>query len=128
MPLLDSSKRRRARTRGTTPQAGPDAPVLYWMSRDQRIDDNWALLRACDVAEAHGAPVVIVCNVRATCLGAEGGVARQAQHLRVSRSTCAPLRPPAKLRGFPCALCENRFPTPSGSFVQASPHRRVVRR
>ena len=70
MPLLDSSKRRRARTRGTTPEAGPDAPVLYWMSRDQRVDDNWALLRACDVAEERGAPVVIVCNVRGTCLGA----------------------------------------------------------
>ena len=70
MPLLNSSKRRRARTRGTTPEAGPDAPVLYWMSRDQRIDDNWALLRACDVAEDYGAPVVIVFNVSTKCLGA----------------------------------------------------------
>jgi deoxyribodipyrimidine photo-lyase len=42
-----------------------NGPVLYWMSRDQRVEDNWALLHAQDVALAHGVPLVVVfCLVR----------------------------------------------------------------
>jgi deoxyribodipyrimidine photo-lyase len=38
-------------------------PVVYWMSRDQRADDNWALLHACHEARRLG------CGVRvAFCL------------------------------------------------------------
>jgi deoxyribodipyrimidine photo-lyase len=29
-------------------------PVIYWMSRDQRVQDNWALLHARDIAARHG--------------------------------------------------------------------------
>jgi len=25
-------------------------PVIYWMNRDQRVDDNWALLHAQEIA------------------------------------------------------------------------------
>lgn len=35
-------------------------PVVYWMSRDQRIDDNWALLHAVDEAHVRKEPLVIV--------------------------------------------------------------------
>ncbi|KAK9864759.1 hypothetical protein WJX84_012411 [Apatococcus fuscideae] len=38
-------------------------PVIYWMSRDQRVHDNWALLRACEIAQGTGAPVVIAFNL-----------------------------------------------------------------
>jgi hypothetical protein len=36
--------------------SGP-GPVLLWMSRDQRVHDNWALLHAQDVALHHKVPL-----------------------------------------------------------------------
>ncbi|MRR57717.1 MAG: deoxyribodipyrimidine photo-lyase [Deltaproteobacteria bacterium] len=39
-------------------------PVVYWMSRDQRVADNWALLYAQDLALQRGVPLgVIFCLV-----------------------------------------------------------------
>jgi len=35
-------------------------PFLYWMSRDQRIRDNWALLYAQDLALEQGCPLGVV--------------------------------------------------------------------
>jgi deoxyribodipyrimidine photo-lyase len=35
-------------------------PVVYWMSRDQRVRNNWALLHAQDLARATGAPLAVV--------------------------------------------------------------------
>lgn len=34
-------------------------PVVYWMSRDQRADDNWALLYAQELALASKVPLVV---------------------------------------------------------------------
>jgi hypothetical protein len=33
--------------------------VIYWMSRDQRVEDNWALTHAQDVAKANKAQLVV---------------------------------------------------------------------
>jgi deoxyribodipyrimidine photo-lyase len=39
-------------------------PVYYWMSRDQRVVDNWALLNARAIADSRGAEMgVIFCLV-----------------------------------------------------------------
>jgi deoxyribodipyrimidine photo-lyase len=38
---------------------GP-GPVVYWMSRDQRVSDNWALLYAQEVAFKMDAPLAVV--------------------------------------------------------------------
>lgn len=38
----------------------PSRPILYWMSRDQRVSDNWALLHAASLAHAARAPLVVV--------------------------------------------------------------------
>lgn len=38
-------------------------PVLYWMSRDQRIYDNWALAYAIESAENTDQPVMVVFNL-----------------------------------------------------------------
>ncbi len=39
-------------------------PVIYWMSRDQRVMDNWALLYAQQLAYEHKAPLAVVfCQV-----------------------------------------------------------------
>lgn len=40
-----------------------DGPVIYWMSRDQRVRDNWALLYACQQASKSGAPVAVAFNL-----------------------------------------------------------------
>ena len=41
---------------------GP-GPVIYWMSRDQRVRDNWALLFAQQVALEQRRPLLIVFNL-----------------------------------------------------------------
>jgi deoxyribodipyrimidine photolyase len=33
------------------------------MSRDQRVNDNWALLYACEVAAKSGSPVAVAFNL-----------------------------------------------------------------
>jgi deoxyribodipyrimidine photo-lyase len=35
-------------------------PVVYWMSRDQRVDDNWALIHAIEQANKAGVPAYIL--------------------------------------------------------------------
>jgi deoxyribodipyrimidine photo-lyase len=39
---------------------GGTGPVVYWMSRDQRVQDNWALLFAQQIAIEHKTPLVVV--------------------------------------------------------------------
>ena len=61
-------------------RAGPGAPgpVVYWMSRDQRAEDNWALLHAVDQARARGTTLLV-----AFCLvpGFLGATRRQYQFM-----------------------------------------------
>lgn len=45
-------------------------PVLYWMSRDQRRDENWALLYAQDVALQKQVPLVVAFCLVPQFLGA----------------------------------------------------------
>jgi deoxyribodipyrimidine photo-lyase len=47
-----------------------EGPVVYWMSRDQRIRDNWALLYAQKLAIKENQPLLIVFNVLDTFLEA----------------------------------------------------------
>lgn len=35
-------------------------PVIYWMSRDQRVEDNWALLYAQELANQRKSPLFVV--------------------------------------------------------------------
>ena len=37
-----------------------DGPVVYWMSRDQRVSDNWALLHAQDLALKTKSPLAVL--------------------------------------------------------------------
>lgn len=39
---------------------GVDGPVVYWMSRDQRANDNWAMLYAMEKANARNQAVAVV--------------------------------------------------------------------
>jgi len=45
-------------------------PVVYWLSRDQRARDNWALLYAQELALDHQAPLAVVFNLAPRFLGA----------------------------------------------------------
>lgn len=45
-------------------------PVLYWMSRDQRVNDNWALSYAIELAESTQNNVMVLFNLTDTFLGA----------------------------------------------------------
>jgi deoxyribodipyrimidine photo-lyase len=49
------------------PTAGP---VVYWMSRDQRVRDNWALLHAQELALRQGSPLAVVFCLSPKFLGA----------------------------------------------------------
>ncbi len=52
---------RRVRLRNDQP-AG-DGPVVYWMQRDQRVQDNWALLYAQECAIKANVPLVVLFNL-----------------------------------------------------------------
>lgn len=44
-------------------------PIVYWMNRDQRADDNWALLYAQELATTAKVPLLVVFNLVPNFLG-----------------------------------------------------------
>lgn len=56
--LVDMPTERARSLNDHTPSPGP---VLYWMDRDMRLEDNWALLHARALAGAH--PLIIAYNL-----------------------------------------------------------------
>ncbi|HPS90687.1 MAG TPA: deoxyribodipyrimidine photo-lyase [Methanothrix sp.] len=48
----------------------PSGPVIYWMSRDQRVRDNWALLYAGELAKKHGCHLAVAFCLAPRFLGA----------------------------------------------------------
>ncbi|RYR20538.1 hypothetical protein Ahy_B03g065708 isoform I [Arachis hypogaea] len=64
----------RIRTLKEGSKAGLDAgmgPVVYWMFRDQRVKDNWALIHAVHQANKSNVPVAVVFNLFDQFLGAK---------------------------------------------------------
>lgn len=55
-------KRCRCLTSNATPKVSGKC-VIYWMGREQRAEDNWALLHASELAREHSVPVVVAINV-----------------------------------------------------------------
>ena len=45
-------------------------PVIYWMARDQRVDDNWALIYAAQEANERNVPLCVVYCLVPSYLGA----------------------------------------------------------
>jgi deoxyribodipyrimidine photo-lyase len=45
-------------------------PVILWMSRDQRVNDNWALIHAQEIARKHNVPLAVVFCLVPQFLGA----------------------------------------------------------
>lgn len=63
--MRESQSNRRSRDLNDSP-AG-DGPVIYWMSRDQRVFDNWGLLRAQELAKELGSHVVVAFCLMPRC-------------------------------------------------------------
>ncbi|KAF7139188.1 hypothetical protein RHSIM_Rhsim07G0193500 [Rhododendron simsii] len=59
--------------KGSRPLGHRDAagPVVYWMFRDQRVRDNWALIHAVDEANKANVSVAVVFNLFDQFLGAK---------------------------------------------------------
>nr|MBN2278684.1 deoxyribodipyrimidine photo-lyase [candidate division Zixibacteria bacterium] len=45
-------------------------PIVYWMSRDQRVNDNWSLHYAMELADHSGRAVAVIFNLVPEYLGA----------------------------------------------------------
>ena len=58
---------RRVRKRNKRDYTG--APILYWMNRDQRVHDNWALLYAKELADQNEVPLAVCFNLAPGFLG-----------------------------------------------------------
>nr|XP_043613436.1 deoxyribodipyrimidine photo-lyase-like isoform X2 [Erigeron canadensis] len=52
-------------------QSNETGPVVYWMFRDQRLRDNWALIHAVDQANKLNVPVAVAFNLFDSFLGAK---------------------------------------------------------
>jgi len=59
----------RMRKMNRVPYTG--GPVVYWMSRDQRVQDNWALLYAQHIALEHDVPLGVAFCLAPQFLGAQ---------------------------------------------------------
>ena len=47
-----------------------DGPIIYWMQRDQRVNDNWALIYAYEKAKENNQPLIVVFNLVTNFLSA----------------------------------------------------------
>lgn len=65
MSSAQQTQAERLRHANDTP-VDPKGAVLYWMQRDQRAEDNWALLYAMEQAQARMVPLIVVFNLVAT--------------------------------------------------------------
>jgi deoxyribodipyrimidine photo-lyase len=45
-------------------------PIVYWMSREQRVDDNWSLIFANELSNKYSTPLIVVFNIVPEFLGA----------------------------------------------------------
>jgi len=67
-PLFSHIDTTRIRQLNSSPYSG--GPVIYWMSRDQRVEDNWALVAAYDLAVNTGSTLSVIFNLVPEFLGA----------------------------------------------------------
>jgi deoxyribodipyrimidine photo-lyase len=58
------------RIRALKKESQAKGPVIYWMSRDQRADDNWALLYAKELAQKHDSQLAVAFCLVPEFLGA----------------------------------------------------------
>lgn len=62
-PVVHTNPSRVRTLKQAEKEANPNGPVIYWMSRDQRSCDNWALIYAAEQANNMGSPLAVVFNL-----------------------------------------------------------------
>lgn len=67
IPAVHSERCTNLPTNGNEPRNGA---IVYWMSRDQRVSDNWALLKAQQLALEKRVPLIVVFCLSPGFLGA----------------------------------------------------------
>ncbi|MBT1070397.1 deoxyribodipyrimidine photo-lyase [Pelotalea chapellei] len=89
-----------------------DGPIIYWMSRDQRVNDNWALIHAQQLALEHQVPLAVVFILAPAFLGA---TLRQYGFMLKGLEECA-----ARLAalGIPFYLLQGHPPAEIITFIQ----------
>jgi len=60
------------RARALTKEEQKKGPVIYWMSREQRVNDNWALLYARELAQKYDSNLAVAFCLVPQFLGATG--------------------------------------------------------
>ncbi|KAK4786792.1 hypothetical protein SAY86_010625 [Trapa natans] len=70
MAAASCAVRTRFRALKTARPGAEAGPVVYWMFRDQRVRDNWALIHAVDQANRANVPVAVAFNLFDQFLGA----------------------------------------------------------
>lgn len=70
-PTIVQSGRIRVLKKASQPSDQLAGPVVYWMFRDQRLKDNWALIHALDQANRANVPIAIAFNLFDQFLGAK---------------------------------------------------------
>lgn len=68
--IFNEARVRTIRPRSSVFANGDSGHVVYWMSRDQRIHDNWALLKAQQIAKRNNKGLAIVFCLSSSFLGA----------------------------------------------------------
>ena len=58
-PAVCDARRVRDRFRRQESTGAGTGPVVYWMSRDQRLEDNWALVHAADEARRRSSALLV---------------------------------------------------------------------
>lgn len=89
-----------------------DGPIIYWMSRDQRVNDNWALIHAQQLALELQVPLAVVFILAPAFLGA---TLRQYGFMLKGLEECA-----ARLAalGIPFYLLQGHPPAEIITFIQ----------
>jgi deoxyribodipyrimidine photo-lyase len=67
---MDSRRVRLLTAPGVPPRSQPPKSVVYWMSRDQRCEDNWSMLYARDLAKRARVPLRVCFSLVPGFLGA----------------------------------------------------------
>lgn len=75
-------------------------PVVYWMSRDQRVQDNWALLRASGLALEHKTALLVLFCLTPSYLNAS------AQHYQFMLAGLERVRSDLRKKNIPFLLTE----------------------
>lgn len=99
---------------------GLSGPVVYWMSRDQRAEDNWALFKAVELAHEYQTTVEVVFCVSPSVPGAT------LRAYDFMLSGLAELQKTFAQKGYPLTILAGKPTKTLLDYLQSKPIRAVV--